>query len=480
MYSLKPNLKPSFKLSVLLMIACIHTSISQITQDTSPHDLQDLNAGYKATVTYKRQINEPTLFSWGVPVVEGQYVLVWINSDNFLYVRHGTAGNNGYRAKFCYGCSGQTYGKTPSFWNNGGGVDHTVVVTFDGGSVTVTVNDISLHKSATDTSTSHSINPPSNIPDEIYAWYIGHQNGEAPNSDISSSNIISYSLTNSAGTTTYYTSSSSAGSSGDPHIKFAHGGIADFRGKNNTSYSFLSAPGYHFAATTTDTIFKVPRPQTVDGSFFTDVSWMLRGANTDYGISSSAEAVGFVVYEIDKTESRHLIMNNTRIWTEWVQPGIRVWYKQSTLCVRAHGWEVNTTRKPIYMHISGPRKWRFDITMRKLDSTHFSSSYGTSSKSCFPHGIIGQSWDGDNVGISGKVDDYTFHKENPFVKTVSMAEGSIEGNADDYSVPLFHTEFKFSRYNKQRNDTCAPRNVSALLGQHVENMSTSVASSDDE
>ena len=29
----------------------------------------------------------------------------------------------------------------------------------------------------------------------------------------------------------------------DPHLNFAHGGQADFRGRHNVLYNFLSAPG---------------------------------------------------------------------------------------------------------------------------------------------------------------------------------------------------------------------------------------------
>ena len=37
---------------------------------------------------------------------------------------------------------------------------------------------------------------------------------------------------------------SSSGGSGDPHLVFATGGKADFRGSNLDSYAFLSSPGY--------------------------------------------------------------------------------------------------------------------------------------------------------------------------------------------------------------------------------------------
>eukprot|EP00964_Phaeocystis_antarctica_P042230 scaffold24187_cov66-Phaeocystis_antarctica.AAC.2 len=57
--------------------------------------------------------------------------------------------------------------------------------------------------------------------------------------------------------------------------------------------------------------------------------------------------------------------------------------------------------------------------MRKLDGTTFAKEFGNSSASCFPHGLIGQSYDGDNMAVSGKTDDYTDRVE---VTTTAMAE----------------------------------------------------------
>lgn len=37
------------------------------------------------------------------------------------------------------------------------------------------------------------------------------------------------------------------GAAGDPHVRFAHGGTADFRGSHRAYYAFLSSPGYQFA-----------------------------------------------------------------------------------------------------------------------------------------------------------------------------------------------------------------------------------------
>jgi len=76
-----------------------------------------------------------------------------------------------------------------------------------------------------------------------------------------------------------------------------------------------------------------------------------------------------------------------------------------------------------------------------------------------PHGLIGQSWDGDNIGIDGAQDNYTAAE----VTTKAMAEGAIEGVASDYEMEhKFATAFKFSRFDAV---TAKPRDVSKLLGE---------------
>ena len=100
--------------------------------------------------------------------------------------------------------------------------------------------------------------------------------------------------------------------------------------------------------------------------------------------------------------------------------------------------------------------------MRKLDGTIFTKEFGASSVSCFPHGIMGQSFDGDGIAVSGKVDDYNDRTE---VTTTAMGEGAIEGAANDYALPnAYATEFKYSRFAKKSGDVCAPREVAKLNG----------------
>lgn len=78
-----------------------------------------------------------------------------------------------------------------------------------------------------------------------------------------------------------------------------------------------------------------------------------------------------------------------------------------------------------------------------------------------PHGIIGQTFDRDNLAVIGKRDNY----ESDVVLTNAMAEGFIEGDASEYKMEdPFSTQFKYSRFDKL---FAPPRNVSRLTGSKV-------------
>jgi hypothetical protein len=255
----------------------------------------------------------------------------------------------------------------------------------------------------------NSINPSTTIPNDVVPW--------CADSTFQPSGEVHIGIAGIGGSTCLLTSTCTPPTTpdltyitGDPHIRFAHGGYADFRGVNNTYYVLLSAPGVQFAALTTDTEFLLPRPQFVKGSFFTRAAWTLRGkSGCEYGIVTDATGVGFSVVHPNSS----LIVDKQHIWQVWEYDAIRVGSKQLTVYVRAHGWEVNVTRKPIYNYVSGPSHWRFDIGMRQLDGTSFAKQYGSVSKTCYPHGIIGQSYDGDNIAVSGKTDDLQVHTRQP-------------------------------------------------------------------
>merc|ERR1719389_398636 len=47
-----------------------------------------------------------------------------------------------------------------------------------------------------------------------------------------------------------------------------------------------------------------------------------------------------------------------------------------------------------------------------------------------PHGLIGQTFDGDGVAVDGAVDNYS----PAVVTTAAMGEGAIEGFANEYEI----------------------------------------------
>ena len=252
---------------------------------------------------------------------------------------------------------------------------------------------------------------------------------------------------------------------GDPHLHFAHGGRADFRGSNGTYFALLSAPGVHFSAMTVDTVFLLPRPQLVHGSFFTAVAWTVRGTSGRvYGVESSAGAVGFRV--VDPKQQNSVLVSRSGVWQQWAADGVRAVYKQATVYVRTNGWEANATRKPVYNYVSGPSQWRFDITIRPLGGTGLEAEAGSPSKTCFPHGLVGQSWDGDSVAVDGATDDYAYDSAHPVITTTAMAEGAIEGTALQYGSEEAHgTDFAYSRFDKQATSFCRARDTVALQGR---------------
>ena len=60
----------------------------------------------------------------------------------------------------------------------------------------------------------------------------------------------------------------------DPHLNFAHGGTADFRGRDKTYYCFFSAPRLSVNVLIEDATFVINDDRgslTVDGSYITQV-----------------------------------------------------------------------------------------------------------------------------------------------------------------------------------------------------------------
>ena len=79
-----------------------------------------------------------------------------------------------------------------------------------------------------------------------------------------------------------------------------------------------------------------------------------------------------------------------------------------------------------------------------------------------PHGIIGQAWDGDDVGVDGAQDNLgqLRQEQGNEVTTRAQAEGAIEGTAGDYLMKnAFATDYKYSRWDVV---SAAPRKVDLI------------------
>ena len=91
-----------------------------------------------------------------------------------------------------------------------------------------------------------------------------------------------------------------------------------------------------------------------------------------------------------------------------------------------------------------------------------------------PHGLIGQTFDGDGVAIDGAIDDYS----PAVVYTKAMGEGAIEGVAGDYEVSAddpYSPAFKFSRFAATKaaaRDTAKLSGVHRAVGKKVPTMAT--------
>merc|ERR1712118_390383 len=122
----------------------------------------------------------------------------------------------------------------------------------------------------------------------------------------------------------------------------------------------------------------------------------------------------------------------------------------SVLTINTGRWLIEATSKAFPNPLKNPGKALLDVQINAL--------YDADHDVVAPHGLVGQSWDGDNVAVAGAQDDY----HGGEVTTKAMAEGAIEGVAADYEMGgPFETDFKYSRFDAV---AAKPRDISALKG----------------
>jgi len=257
---------------------------------------------------------------------------------------------------------------------------------------------------------------------------------------------------------------------GDPHLSFANGGSADFRGIDQHIFNFVSAPNFTVNVLTVATDFVRWGGQVVHGSFITKLFVKLRSPRTGAIVRVEVRADQFSSFRTFVADEATKYENHTRTQVDGLEA---LQLSGGRFVAHGAGWEVfvnrRRLRKPL---VKGSNKdvapqgdssrWFLDISFNVLDNRKGDSEkFGRSTLGrTAPHGIVGQSFDGSLIAVSGKQDKYG---DAPEYTTTAQAEGAIEGVFTEYIMPSpFDTNFKYSRFDSK--GTVAPRNVTTLSG----------------
>jgi hypothetical protein len=272
-------------------------------------------------------------------------------------------------------------------------------------------------------------------------------------------------------------------SEADPHFTGAEGGKFDFKGVHKKVYNLLSTSNMTINARIThDTFFSQPEANAseilVHGSYFTEAF-----VNMAIGTNRSMK----IAYKAGIKQTSVLVIIDSRPHSLGVDSMLSISGKDSN----DHSFTISSTKmfnpsvkpsativKHVKLPIEGERKlmldngeWTIEIKSmyyplrekngdkQRLD--FFLEPRSLSLGKVAPHGLLGQTFDADNIAIDGARDQYGAEK---VVTTKAMGEGAIEGVAKDYEIishDPYSPTFKFSRWNLIE---AAPRDISKLTG----------------
>ena len=239
----------------------------------------------------------------------------------------------------------------------------------------------------------------------------------------------------------------------DPHLIFGDGGTADFRGEQDTIYNFLSSKYLSLNVRTTNHDFYYKSPgfnkKLVHGSFLTS-AYITAKTSESTTIQIDFEALHYTRVTLRTLHDGYTRIEDLQLNSDKAVGNVRIQLKQITLVLSNPEWGIEINRKPIYDAITPG--YRLDVRISSLKDTK--------NMKVAPHGILGQSFDADDIAVSGKTDNYQTDSEEMY--TTAMAEGAIEGTHTDYVMAdKFSTDFKFSRYLL---NYAKPRDISKLSG----------------
>jgi len=269
----------------------------------------------------------------------------------------------------------------------------------------------------------------------------------------------------------------SPGLTGDPHLHFADGGEADFRGEDGAVYNMLSHTNISVNGAWEMASFLLPLHwggMKVRGSFVTDAYVVIKAASSGRTIrieySPNQPPTPLVHGLPGATAAKRLLAGEPGIAFEDVSASLEARKGgqgggAEVLQVSTAGWKLEASARLIWRS-TVPGKKQIDLSFAPLRDP-LAPQLGTG-KIVAPHGLIGQSYDGDGMAVDGKQDKYTdlwkAQGGGHEIATEAQAEGAIEGMGADYKMAdFFGTDFKYSRFAVAE----APvRDVSKLAGTH--------------
>ena len=244
---------------------------------------------------------------------------------------------------------------------------------------------------------------------------------------------------------------------------------ADFKGVHHGVYCALSARNLSLSLLVEDSNFTTPYSKlNVHGSWVRAAFHTLRTSETGqllhvfFHANDPHKAViteGCTAPYCRDAAGRRYVLTDSGTPFVWENVKVSLWHKE--LMVTNGQWRTTATSTVGVPH---PRQLRMNVEVKP--------TYAVDYDPVAPHGLLGQTYDGDALEVNGRRDSYAQLDDGRptksrtgvggFVSTLAKAEGAIEGVLEDYRVASdFATAFRFSRFDA----VAAPvRNVSALGG----------------
>jgi len=243
----------------------------------------------------------------------------------------------------------------------------------------------------------------------------------------------------------------------DPHLSLADGGVADFRGSHNDIYNMLSSRSISVNALFREQDFFLASNKEIE---FVESGAVQGDRTLVHGTFM------FELYTTIRTSSGRLLHLRS---VANPSGSANLAFIENGVPVSAMGTGEKSVIDDVTIELEGTSatistpSWKVSCVSVNTEKSHFMNLKLSQRvpESVAPHGVIGQSYDGDGIAVDGKQDMYS---DMPGAETTTsaQAEGAVEGVYTDYIVDApFATDYKFSRFDRK---SAAARNVEALSG----------------